>query len=88
MLINQPPFAFLTKLTFSYFNGLKFKNEECIILNSIITFFCFSQYKNKYYTKKQKVKGFKQFIDSVNLVLMAEIKSFKNNNDTFLYGYF
>ena len=41
-----------------------------------------SQYKNKYYTKKQEIKGVKQFIDSVNLVLSEEIESLQINNDT------
>ena len=47
-----------------------------------IPFFGFSQYENKYYTKKQEIKGVKKFIDSVNLVLRKEIASFQNNNDT------
>ena len=47
-----------------------------------IPFFGFSQYENKYYTKKQEIKSVKQFIDSVNLVLKKEIASFQNNNDT------
>ena len=42
----------------------------------------FSQYENKYYTKKQEIKGIKQFIDSVNLVLKKEIATFQKNNDT------
>ena len=47
-----------------------------------IPFFGFSQYENKYYTKKQEIKGIKQFIDSVNLVLKKEIATFQKNNDT------
>ena len=48
----------------------------------LLPFFGFSQYKNKYYTKKQEIKGVKQFIDSVNLVVKAEIEFLKKNNDT------
>ena len=48
----------------------------------LLPFFGFSQYMNKYYTKKQEIKGVKQFIDSVNLVVKAEIEFLKKNNDT------
>ena len=48
----------------------------------LMPLFGFSQYKNKYYTKKQEIKGVKQFIDSVNLVLIEEIESFQIKNDT------
>ena len=48
----------------------------------LMPLFGFSQYKNKYYNKKQEIKGVKQFIDSVNLVLIEEIESFQIKNDT------
>ena len=56
--------------------------KEALFLMLLLPFFGFSQYKNKYYTKKQEIKGVKQFIDSVNLVLSEEIESLQINNDT------
>ena len=62
--------------------------KKALFLMLLLPFFGFSQCKNKYFTKKQQIKGVKLFIDSVNLELKAEIESLKNNNDTLLYVYF
>ena len=40
--------------------------KKALFLMLLLPFFGFSQYKNKYYTKKQEIKGVKQFIDKAH----------------------